>query len=101
MDLMPRVGASLLLAAFHRVLDTCTGLAYTAIAAARCPGVSEVVTIELDDVSLRMCARNPWSRDLFENDKITSVIGDCCEASPVSCERSPRGWRRGSDFHPR
>lgn len=64
-----------------RVLDTCTGLGYTAIAAARYKGVSGVVTVELDEVSLRMCARNPWSREMFENDKITSLLGDCCEAS--------------------
>lgn len=65
----------------RRVLDTCTGLGYTAIAAARCKGVSGVVTVELDEVSLRMCARNPWSREMFENEKITSLLGDCCEVS--------------------
>ncbi|CAM9864756.1 unnamed protein product [Sphacelaria rigidula] len=62
-----------------RVLDTCTGLGYTAIAAARGRGVSGVVTVELDEVSLRLCARNPWSREMFESDKITSLEGDCCE----------------------
>ncbi|CAN0200269.1 unnamed protein product, partial [Ectocarpus fasciculatus] len=63
----------------HRVLDTCTGLGYTAIAAARCRGVSGVVTVELDEVSLRMCRRNPWSQEMFQSDKITSLLGDCCE----------------------
>lgn len=62
-----------------RVLDTCTGLGYTAIAAARCRGVSSVVTVELDEVALRMCTHNPWSREMFESDKITSLEGDCCE----------------------
>ncbi|CBN75104.1 predicted methyltransferase [Ectocarpus siliculosus] len=62
-----------------RVLDTCTGLGYTAIAAARCRGVSGVVTVELDEVSLRMCRRNPWSQEMFRNEKITSLLGDCCE----------------------
>ncbi|CAM9327261.1 unnamed protein product, partial [Ectocarpus fasciculatus] len=62
-----------------RVLDTCTGLGYTAIAAARCRGVSGVVTVELDEVSLRMCRRNPWSQEMFQSDKITSLLGDCCE----------------------
>lgn len=38
-----------------------------------------MVTVELDEVSLRMCARNPWSREMFDNDKITSLHGDCCE----------------------
>lgn len=64
----------------RRLLDTCTGLGYTAIAAAKCKGVTGVVTVELDEVSLRMCARNPWSREMFVNDKITSLQGDCCEA---------------------
>ncbi|CAN0181761.1 unnamed protein product, partial [Ectocarpus sp. 4 AP-2014] len=62
-----------------RFLDTCTGLGYTAIAAARCRGVSGVVTVELDEVSLRMCRRNPWSQEMFRNEKITSLLGDCCE----------------------
>ncbi|CAM9520244.1 unnamed protein product [Discosporangium mesarthrocarpum] len=64
-----------------RVLDTCTGLGYTAIAAARERGVTGVVTVELDPVSLEMCRHNPWSRDLFSNDIITSLVGDCCEVS--------------------
>ncbi|CAN0458744.1 unnamed protein product [Laminaria digitata] len=63
-----------------RVLDTCTGLGYTAIAAARCTGVTGVVTVELDEVSLRMCERNPWSRRMYDDSKITSLQGDCCEA---------------------
>ena len=67
----------------RRVLDTCTGLGYTAIAAARCKGVTGVVTVELDEVSLRMCARNPWSREMFDSDKVTSLQGDCCEASEI------------------
>ncbi|CAM9531443.1 unnamed protein product [Chrysoparadoxa australica] len=62
-----------------RVLDTCTGLGYTAIAASKLPGVTEVTTVELDDVSLTMCSHNPWSLDLFESEKISSLQGDCCK----------------------
>ena len=49
------------------MLDTCCGLGYTAIGAARlrAHGVERVVTIELDDVALEMCAHNPWSAELF------------------------------------
>jgi len=52
---------------YGRVLDTTTGLGYTAIAAARCAHVSEVVTIEADQASLEMSRYNPWSSDLYSS----------------------------------
>jgi len=57
-----------------RVLDTCTGLGYTAIEAART--ADEVVTIELDPVVLEVARLNPWSRKLFDHPRIHQVIGD-------------------------
>ena len=57
-----------------RVLDTMTGLGYTAIAAAKT--AKAVVTIELDPAVLAVARRNPWSRALFENPKITQIAGD-------------------------
>jgi uncharacterized protein len=57
-----------------RVLDTATGLGYTAIAAART--ADEVVTIELDPAVLEVARRNPWSQALFDNPKIRQIIGD-------------------------
>ena len=57
-----------------RVLDTATGLGYTAIQAAKT--ASEVVTIELDAVAQQICRMNPWSRELFDNPKIEQKIGD-------------------------
>ncbi|MGH2344972.1 MAG: class I SAM-dependent methyltransferase, partial [Chloroflexota bacterium] len=57
-----------------RVLDTTTGLGYTAIAAART--ADEVVTIELDPLVLEIAELNPWSRELFENRRITRLVGD-------------------------
>jgi predicted methyltransferase len=48
-----------------RVLDTCTGLGYTAIQALR-GGASEVVTVEVDENVLRLAEFNPWSRGLAE-----------------------------------
>jgi predicted methyltransferase len=56
------------------VLDTTTGLGYTAIEAAKT--ASHVTTIEIDPVAQEMARLNPWSRDLFDNPKITQVIGD-------------------------
>ena len=60
-----------------RVLDTATGLGYTAIEAART--AEQVVTIELDPGAQEMARLNPWSRALFENPRIQQVMGDACE----------------------
>jgi predicted methyltransferase len=60
-----------------RVLDTATGLGYTAIAAAQT--AEHVVTIELDPAALEMARLNPWSRALFDNPKITQIVGDSFE----------------------
>jgi predicted methyltransferase len=60
-----------------QVLDTATGLGYTAIEAARTAG--QVTTIELDPAALEVCKLNPWSQELFDNPKITQVIGDSFE----------------------
>ncbi len=57
-----------------QVLDTATGLGYTAIEAARTAEL--VTTIELDPAALSVCRLNPWSQALFDNPKITQVIGD-------------------------
>ena len=56
------------------VLDTATGLGYTAIEASRT--ADHVITIELDPATLRVARLNPWSRLLFGNPKITQRIGD-------------------------
>ncbi len=60
-----------------RVLDTCTGLGYTAIEAAKT--AEHVITIELDPTAQEMARRNPWSRSLFDNPKIEQIIGDAFE----------------------
>jgi predicted methyltransferase len=63
-----------------RVLDTATGLGYTAIEAAR--SAEQVTTIELDPAVLTIARRNPWSGELFDNPKITQVIGDSFDQAP-------------------
>ena len=60
-----------------RVLDTATGLGYTAIEAAKT--AEGVVTIELDPAALEVARLNPWSQALFENQKITQLVGDSFE----------------------
>ncbi len=56
------------------VLDTTMGLGYTAVAAAQT--AAHVTTIELDPTVVEICCRNPWSQELFDNPKITRLIGD-------------------------
>jgi hypothetical protein len=57
-----------------RVLDTTTGLGYTAIEAART--ALEVTTVELDPAAIEVARHNPWSQALFNNPKIEQIIGD-------------------------
>lgn len=57
-----------------RVLDVCTGLGYTAIAALR-RGACEVVTIEKDVNVIRLAQYNPWSWDL-EDSRVELRVGD-------------------------
>lgn len=60
-----------------RVLDTATGLGYTAIELAAT--ASEVVTIELDTAALALARRNPWSAGLFDNPAVRMLTGDATE----------------------
>jgi predicted methyltransferase len=60
-----------------RVLDVCTGLGYTAIAALR-RGACSILTIEKDENVLRLAALNPWSWEL-EDDRVELMIGDAFE----------------------
>jgi predicted methyltransferase len=57
-----------------RVLDTATGLGYTACQASR--SVRRVITIELDPAVLGIARLNPWSKELFESPKIEQLLGD-------------------------
>lgn len=59
------------------VLDTATGLGYTAISAAE--KARQVTTIELDPVATEMARQNPWSQQLFSSEKIRRLLGDSYE----------------------
>jgi predicted methyltransferase len=63
-----------------RVLDTATGLGYTAIAASR--AAKQVVTIELDPAAIELARMNPWSQELFSRNNITQIVGDTLEEVP-------------------
>jgi uncharacterized protein len=60
-----------------RVLDTATGLGYTAIQAAGT--ASQVITVELDPTTQEITRYNPWSQELFNNPHIQQIYGDSFE----------------------
>jgi predicted methyltransferase len=60
-----------------RVLDTATGLGYTAIEAAKT--ADEVVTVELDPGAQEIARLNPWSQALFKSSNIHQIMGDAYE----------------------
>ncbi len=66
---------------FGRILDTSTGLGYTAIYAART--AENVITVEFDPLVLDICRINPWSRALFSNPKIHKIIGDSASIAEI------------------
>lgn len=68
------------------VLDTATGLGYTAIEMAK--NARHVITIELDPAAQEIAKQNPWSRDLFNNPKIEQRIGDSFEIVPTLAANS-------------
>lgn len=60
-----------------RVLDTCTGLGYTAIAAAE--RATFVLTVEVDPAVMAIARENPWSEALFTRPVVHPVLGDVSE----------------------
>lgn len=62
----------------RHVLDTATGLGYTAIRAIQ-RGAASVHTVELDPAVIEVQSRNPWSAALFEDDRIQRATGDIAQ----------------------
>ncbi|MGC8734901.1 MAG: methyltransferase domain-containing protein [bacterium] len=58
----------------QKVLDTCCGFGYTAIAAAK--KGAKVITIELDPFVIKLAKLNPYSKNLFDNKNIILILGD-------------------------
>ncbi|MDD5340748.1 MAG: SAM-dependent methyltransferase [Candidatus ainarchaeum sp.] len=62
------------------VLDTCMGLGYTAIAAAKNPEVKRVITCEVSPAVVTLAKWNPFSDALWEKDsRITVLEGSIAE----------------------
>ena len=64
---------------FGKVLDTCCGLGYTAIALSKLISVEQIITIEKDDNMVRLCQENPYSLALFTSPKIEVKRGSSTE----------------------
>lgn len=58
-----------------RVLDTCTGLGYTALGSLA-GGGELVVTVEVRPEVLRIAEMNPWSSGLFTDGRVYKLVGD-------------------------
>ena len=58
-----------------RILDTCTGLGYTVLEALR-RGGELVVSVERRAGVLRLAGLNPWSAGLFDDGRVSLVLGD-------------------------
>jgi len=67
------------------VLDTATGLGYTAIEAAR--AAMHVHTIELDPAAQEIARQNPWSQALFDHPQITQHLGDADDVVEIFPEK--------------
>ena len=68
-----------------RVLDICTGLAYTASMARERGG--DVTTVELDPAMTEMCRMNPHSAALFSGD-IRQLYGNAADVVPTLPDES-------------
>ena len=66
---------------YGRILDTATGLGYTAIQAAHTADL--VLTVELDPAVHDICRHNPWSAELFSRPNIQPLIGDSADLAGV------------------
>ena len=63
------------------ILDTTTGLGYTAIQASQT--AQNVITIEFDPAVLQICRLNPWSQALYDNKIIHQIIGDSFDVAKI------------------
>ena len=59
------------------ILDTGTGLGYTAIQEAKT--AKQVITVEMDPNIIEVARYNPYSQDIFTNKKIKIIIADITE----------------------
>jgi predicted methyltransferase len=61
------------------VLDTCMGLGYTAMEAAKKKSVGSVITCELSEAVINLAQWNPLGEPLFKDKKIVMMKGDSAD----------------------
>lgn len=61
------------------ILDTCCGLGYTTLHAARVPSVRMVIVLEKDQNIISLCRLNPYSQSLFAHPKISLLQADASD----------------------
>jgi len=69
------------------VLDTCTGLGYTAIRSIEL-GARLVISIEYSMEVHKLCRKNPWSKRFFESDRIFKMIANSARQVELFQDRS-------------
>ena len=62
-----------------KILETCCGLGYTSILSAQKEACEEVTVFEIDENVLRIAEYNPYSEELFTNNKIKLIKQDVFE----------------------
>lgn len=60
------------------MLDICTGLGYSTIACLR-RGIRSIITIEKDRHVIELSKLNPWSMELYSDDRVSILHGDATE----------------------
>lgn len=71
---------------YGTILDTSTGLGYTAIQAAS--SAEKVITVEFDPTVLSLCRMNPWSSALFTDPGISRIVGDSWDIANMVPDRT-------------
>lgn len=69
------------------VLDTCSGLGYTAFWAAR-HGAAKVVSVEINEAVMELSDRNPWIQGREESQRIVRILGDVFEFVEKAVDQS-------------
>ncbi|MFW9963148.1 MAG: methyltransferase domain-containing protein [Candidatus Sifarchaeia archaeon] len=57
------------------ILEICTGLGYSTIACLK-KGVRSITTIEIDPSVIELAKLNPWSKQLFTDERVSIILGD-------------------------
>jgi hypothetical protein len=87
------------------MLEICTGLGYSTIACLK-KDVRSIVTIEKDSSVIELAKLNPWSRNLFSDNRVSALHGDASkviedldDASFHAVMHDPPRFSMGSELY--